>query len=334
MSEGALNDLVHRAKELRAAGYEHAFDLASFEARIEQWPVAWGDDFVALIFGDFEPPENALVFDRLGITIEPEKLKDTVVNSALSVLQARVAVREKSIAAVKDAARRLNLLIGVLSYRSQGAPIRWWSWLTNPTAAAIGFRLGEGSPDLALSLIELLPQDVQRRVTAALYWLREPRSMLREHHRADDLAVYAGYWNAFECLVDAVSKLAPPSRPTREQKVQTIRDRLEGLPSVGPEDIAALYRDIVDPGFRAKAEHAVRACAGERAENFISHCFYHDPANQGLYAIRNAINHGTVDVDDPETAMVVGARFPELWGLVFTMLTGVLTHNLKSLSDQ
>ena len=42
MSEGALNDLVRRAEELRSAGYEHAFDLASFEARREQWPVAWG----------------------------------------------------------------------------------------------------------------------------------------------------------------------------------------------------------------------------------------------------------------------------------------------------
>ena len=334
MSEGSLNDLVHRAKELRAAGYEHAFDLASFEARIEQWPVAWGDDFVALVFGDFEPPENALVFDRLGITIEPEKLRDTVVKSALSVLQARVAVSEKSIAAVKDAARRLNLLIGVLSYRSQGAPIRWWSWLTNPTAASVGFRLGEGSPDLALSLIELLPQDIRIRVTAALYWIREPRAMLLEHHRADDFAVFAGYWNAFECLVDAATNLVPPCRPTREQKVQTIRDRLQRLGAVGPDDIAALYRDVVDPGFRAKAEHAVRACAGERAENFITHCFYHDPVDQGLYAIRNAINHGTVNVDDPETVMVLGARFPELCRLVFTMLSGVLILNATLLSER
>ena len=44
MSEGALNDVMHRVEELRAVGHEHAFGLATFEARVEKWPVGWGDD--------------------------------------------------------------------------------------------------------------------------------------------------------------------------------------------------------------------------------------------------------------------------------------------------
>jgi hypothetical protein len=53
------------------------------------------------------------------------------------------------------------------------------------------------------------------------------------------------------------------------------------------------------------------------------------PPERSLYAIRNAINHGTVDVDDPETAMIIESRFPELWLLVFSMVSGILHLKLR-----
>ena len=185
MTETPPDDFIRRVREYQAEGYDssHAFDLAAFEERVKQWPSGWGDDFVALVFGDFQPPAKEIVFDRLGITLEPEKLKGTVIKSALTVLRARVKVGEKSVAAVKDTARRLNLLVGILSYTSQGAPIRWWSYITTPTGGSLGFRLGDGNPEFVLEAVDRLPPEIKHKVTAALYWLREPRGMLLEHHR-------------------------------------------------------------------------------------------------------------------------------------------------------
>ena len=139
------DDFFRRIKQYEAEGYAsfHAFWQAAFEIRVEQWPDEWGNDFVALIFGDFDAPDQPLVFGHLGITIEPEKLTNTVVRSALTVLKVRVAVSEKSVAAIRDAARRLNPLVGLLSYANQGAPVRWWSFITSPPGATVGFKLAD-----------------------------------------------------------------------------------------------------------------------------------------------------------------------------------------------
>lgn len=324
-------DFLRRAQEYKARGYDpsHAFQLAMFDVNVEHWPKGWGNDFVALIFGDFDPPDDDLVFNQLGVTIERERVDKSVVHSARTVLRARVVVGDKSVAAVKDAARRLNLLVGVLSYTNQGAPIRWWSYITSPSAGGIGFKLGDKNPDSVLALVQLLPQTARRKVTAALYWIREPRNMLLEHDRADQLAVYAGYWNAFECLVDAADILQPRPGLTRSEKEEIIQSRIDEISGpVGPGDIDALYRQVVNPGLRAKAEYAIGLCT-TNSSRFVSQCFDHEPSDQRLYRIRNAINHGTVDIDDPETRIMIEARFPELWGLVFSMLTGVLQLNLK-----
>jgi len=165
MTNIALNELFERAKLYQAAGYDfsHAFSLAGFEARVGQWPTAWGDDLVALIFGDFDVPDQDLVFHRLGITIKPEKMTETILRSAFAVLPARVKVSEKSIVAVKDAAKRLNLLVGVLSYANNGAPVRWWCHIIHPTGTGPWFKLGERDPDTLLALIEILPLEVRVR---------------------------------------------------------------------------------------------------------------------------------------------------------------------------
>ena len=200
------SDVILRAQRYRDEGYDflHALSLAVFEARIDQWPTGWGDDLVALIFGDFECPDDDLVFDQLGITIERERVEGTIIRSAQTVLKARVAVNEKSVPAVKDAARRLNTLTGALSYTNQGAPIAWWCGIIEGSVTGVNrFKLGERQPDGLLAFLQLLPGDAKRKVTAALFWTRDPKRMMLEHGRADELAVYSGYWNAFECLVSA-----------------------------------------------------------------------------------------------------------------------------------
>jgi hypothetical protein len=329
-----IDQLIQRAKEYEARGYEHshAFGLAHFEAKIESWPTAWGEDLVALLYGDFNPPAAPLVFERLGITVDPEKLEGTIVVTARTVLRARVTVKGKTVAEVKDAVRRLNLLVGTLSYTNQGAPIRWWCYLTAGSGGGIHYVLGENDPGGLLALVDLLPPATRTHLTAALYWLREPRGMQSEYSRSDHLAVYAGYWNAFECLVAAADTLAAHDRRTRTEKNNAITDRLEAAGGrLDVSQLQALYREVVDPGFRAKAEHAIRLCTGEHASRLISQCFAHVPAEHSLYNLRNSINHGAVDVDDPETAMLIDSRFPDLFTLVFLMCGGLLRLNLATL---
>lgn len=153
--------------------------------------------------------------------------------------------------------------------------------------------------------------------------------MLREQSRRDALAVYAGYWNAFELLVSAANLIIPRRKLSPADKANIIRtDLLKAGANIGAPHIETLYRKVVDPGLRAEAEHALRTCMPDQADHFLIQCFKYQPSRQGLYRIRNAINHGTVDVDDPEMEMMVSARFPELWRLVFSMLGGLVSVNL------
>ncbi len=112
---------------------------------------------------------------------------------------------------------------------------------------------------------------------------------------------------------------------TRSEKVAAIRARLGDAPGKAtPDDIASLYRTVVDPGFRAKAEYVLRVTTYETAAEHARQCFQFDPKEHSLYAIRNSINHGTVDVDDPETRILIEGRFPALWKVVFGVLDGTL----------
>lgn len=331
-----LEDIIARASKHEAAGYlrSHAFKLAVFEARVDmRWPPDWGTDFEALVFGDFDPPDAPLTYSELGITVYPEKQTGTVINTGMSVLRARVSISEKSVKAVKDAVRRLNLLVGILGYTNMGAPIRWWSYITSASAGGHTYTLTDKDPATLLGMINLLPIGVRHRVEAALYWAREPRSMLSEQQaRPDQLAVYAGYWNAFECLVEGVNTILPIRRLTRTEKNDEINQRVASANGVFDVSmINDLYHEIVHRGLREKASHAIRQCIGDQATEFIAEAFDYAPHEHGLYAIRNSINHGTVDIHDPETVMLVDSRFSSLYMLVRLMFNGLLRLNATNM---
>ena len=171
MTDPTAHRFIKRALELKGAGLDmsHAFGLASFEERVESWPSGWGADFVALVFGDFNPPDKDLAFESLGIIVEPNKVEGTIIKTAMTVLKAKVGVPEKTVAAVKDASRRLNLLVGVLSATNQGAPIRWWSYVTSPSGGGIGYTLGANDPSTTLALIQLLPREPRASMSSPLF---------------------------------------------------------------------------------------------------------------------------------------------------------------------
>jgi hypothetical protein len=133
-----IDQMMKRQRELMEAGIgtHQAFAFAELESRFEQWPSNWGDDLQILIYGDFRPPEQEVRFEGLKITVYPENLRETkenlVIKSALTVLRALVGIDEKSVAALDDAAKRINVLLGafILVGWASGA-CGWWSHVTH-----------------------------------------------------------------------------------------------------------------------------------------------------------------------------------------------------------
>lgn len=329
--------LRQKTEDLVASGLRegHARGLAQLELRIAQWPSAWGDDLLVLLYGDFDVPSGELDFPALGITIEPEKVTSSFIKSAMCVLEARVKIPEKSVKALVDAAARINTLLGVLAVLSWGnCGSGWWSYVTHGSMGRVMPKL---EPDRVQKVVEALgklPDPVARKIKSALYWIREPRQLVMEGHRSDVLRVYAGYWNAFECLVEAVCLLHPQSklRPAEKQA------RIDAFVAErnGKLDAAAIsecYRAFVDPGFVAKATHALEVCFPHLADQYTTECFKMKPEQDRLYNIRNAINHGDIDAENPNELLRVEDRHSRLWMIVFGML-GLLIPIDRPLDQQ
>ena len=316
--------LRQKTENLVANGFRegHARGLAQLEMRIAQWPSDWGDDLVVLIYGDFNPPPAELDFPNLGIMITPEKVTTSFIKSAICVLQARVKIQEKSVKALLDAAARINTLLGVLTVLNWGnSGFGWWSYVTHGSMSGVMPKLEPDRVHKVVEALRTLPSPVSRKVRSALYWIREPRQLMMEGYRSDVLRVYAGYWNAFECLVEAVCLLHPQLKLGSTEKQAGIDAFVaERKGKLDAAAISECRKTFVDPGFVAKASHALKVCFPERAEQYVEECFRMKPKQDQLYNIRNAINHGDVDADNPSELLRVEARHSRLWIIVFGML--------------
>jgi hypothetical protein len=313
-----------RSHELQAAGMPEgrARATAMLEDRIAGWPPEWGSELRVILYGDFEAPAGELAFPDLGIVVEPDPVKRSIVSSALCVLKARVTVSERSIAGLADAGARIDRLLGILTALDWGnSGNGWWCSVTHEGMAGVCLEFNKDAIDGANQSVQALPPDVRRKITSALYWIREPRQMMREGYRSDVLRVYAGYWNAFECLVEAVCIVRPQSKMTKQQKLDAIAQFIADRG--GKPDVAALgecYRSFVDPGFVAKASHALRVCFPQHADRYIHECFRVKPKRDRLYDIRNAINHGDIEAGDLQELIRVEDKHRRLWFIVFGML--------------
>ncbi|MCH8879808.1 MAG: hypothetical protein IID34_07995 [Planctomycetes bacterium] len=319
-----MASLNKRAAELQETGLSRwvAFGTAQLEARIASWPKKWGDDLEVLIYGDFDAPNHDLDYPALGITVEAGKRTNTIIKTALCVVSARVKVREKSMSAVLDAVTRLNTFLGIWTIIDWGnRGIGWWCHLTHGTMAGAGGPFTKDGIEEALAGIERLRPEVKRKIREALYWIREPKQMMLESFKNNILRVYAGYWNAFECLVEAVCLLHPQSKMKKQEKLDGISHFIAHRQ--GKLDVSSLgecYRLFVDPGFPAKASHALRSCCPDRADGYIKECFRAKPDQERLYAVRNAINHGDVDSDSLQEMIRVEDKLRRLKMIVFAML--------------
>jgi hypothetical protein len=320
-----MASLRGREAELREQGHSRvvAFETAQVEDRIRtQWPAAWEDDLQVLIYGDFDAPPAELNYPLLGIRVLPENLPNTVISGAFGVLAARVRIRERSFAAVMDAGARVNTLIGIWAVAEWGnRPIDWWSHITHGGMSGTGGPIDVSRVDSAIEVLEHLRPDVRRKVRAAMYWIREPRQMMQQSYKHDGFRMFSGYWNAFECLVEAVCLVVPKPRSSRPEKDAAIAAFVSGHGGVlNVVSVIELYRTCVDDGFVGKASHALRTCFPEDAERYIDECFLRLPKERRLYAIRNAIDHGDIDADNLQEMMQVEGRHRQLWMIVFRML--------------
>jgi hypothetical protein len=75
----------------------------------------------------------------------------------------------------------------------------------------------------------------------------------------------------------------------------------------------------VNPGFVGKASHALRECFPNEAETYIDECFKAEDRRKRLYDIRNAINHGEVDAENPDELIRIESRLKLLWMIVWRM---------------
>jgi hypothetical protein len=318
---------VDRAKELQATGMTRgvAVSTAMLEERIARWPQEWGNELQILIYGDFQPPPSSLHFPELKITIEPGVVKNSPIRTAMCVVKGRVEVSEKSIKGIVDASSRSDTLLGLLAAIDWGnSGSGWWCHLTHEPMGGVSAAIEQNVLEKAIKVYDKLDPRVKRKVASALYWIREPRRMTLESYSNDVLRAYAGYWNAFECLVETVSIARPRRRPTKEEKQAKIDQFLADHGGrLTPADVVELNR-TVDPGFRGKASYALRECFPDKADQFIYECFEAKPDNDRLYQIRNAINHGDIDAGNPDELIRVRDKQSRLWMIVFGMLGQII----------
>jgi len=317
-----------RTKELQTAGVPEgrARGTAMLEHRIAQWPLAWGNQLHIIIYGDFAPPQTDLHFPDLGIVVEAGAVKGAIARSAMCVVKARVTVPEKSVAGLADASARINTLLGVLAALDWGnAHSGWWCRVSHGPMTGVMPEFDQDGLERAIKAVAHLQPEVRRKVISALHWIREPRQMAMEGYRSDVLRVYAGYWNAFECLVEAVCVLRPqPKIGKKEQQAQIDRFLADHDGKLDPASLTQCYRSFVDRGFVAKAIHALRQCFPDRADRYVIECFRIKPEEDRLYNIRNAINHGDIEAGDFRELIRVEDKHRRLWMIVFGMLGQII----------
>lgn len=321
---------LKRVKELQAQGLDwgHAWAKMNLEQRIERWPSGWGDDFHILIYGDFEPPTEDLHISSLRITVNHLKMENTIIKSAMCVLEASIKIEDKSVSAIVDAIRRINLFLGVFNLIEWGnGSIGWWSYITHGTGGCAIVKLGEKDLNPIICAFLELPKPVKQKVDAALYWLKAPRNLLYESYRSDLLRVYSAYWNAFECLVDAINLFKRQQKLSKTEKQKRIDDFIGARGGrLTSEDIATCYIEIVNPGFKNSAIHALRVCFTSGADRYINECFEIREKNDRLYKIRNAIDHGDIDAENPEELIRVESRLVLLQEIVWGMFPWIIQY--------
>ena len=303
-------------------------EVDELEQRIKDyWPESWGDNLHVWIYGDFDPPSKDIILPALEITINHEakdKTKRVIARSAQCEIEASIKIKNKSVDDIIHAVNRLNLFLGTWTLIEGGnGACSWWSPIAQDRRVAQLMQLGDYDINPVIDRILSLPKPVRQKINAALYWIREPRNQLSESYRSDLLRKYSAYWNAFECLVDAVNKIRPESKLSKSAKETQINEFIDAIKSqngkLTSKDIIECYSKIVNPGFKAEASHALTVCFPDDSAQYIKECFEICEKPNRLYKIRNAIDHGDIDAENLKELQRINPRFYLLSRIVWRM---------------
>jgi hypothetical protein len=315
--------IVERARNLTEShGYPWplALDRAVLEHRLREWPQAHGSNLHFLLLGDFQPPANPVRSEALRIEIDnaPQDHAKYGFGALGTILLGKAAMSSIDVPGVLDAVRRINIFLGALTLTSWGNnSFAWWSWMLQVHGGGILQSLDAAFVDGIATAMTAFPRRVQEKIASAMFWIRDPTTSFYERHQRDELRRYAGYWNALECLVDAVCILRPQPKLSAQEKHSRLNALLKDKgDNLAVEDVEAFYREVVNPGLVAKAAHAFSICFPDFADRYVDICFKRKPRKERLYDIRNAINHGEIDAENPEELSRVDYHTSQLWVIV------------------
>ena len=203
-----------------------AHGLAWLEERVRQWPKAWGNVPPGINLRRLRPPRMTCTTQKSEVSNRKREAGKHCRRSSAH-RAARKGQRHGALhrgpSGCRPPSESSSRRPQTLHQWGHGA-LGWWSWFTHESG---GGTLSKLSPDIEPTIAAALDlrAPVRRHVEAALFWVREPRRSIFESHRPTVLRTYSAYWNAFECLVEAVCLMRPPD-PTKTQKQSRINAHL------------------------------------------------------------------------------------------------------------
>ncbi|WP_320043150.1 hypothetical protein [uncultured Desulfobacter sp.] len=326
-----IEKFFNRINELESEGIEssHASGIAQLEQRIERWAAGDENDLLFLIYGDFEPLEHDYEVGRLGLTVYAEKIENSIIRNVRTVHKARIQIKDKTIESILDASRRINLFLGVYTLVTwTNCHCGWWSILTHGNSGGgVLAKLNHEDLERALDGAIRMDPKISDKVEAALFWVREPKRPMMDMASSELIKIYAAYWNAFECLVDAICVAIPREKMTKIQKQEKLSEILsKHSGEITTGFIQEAYSSVVNPGLKAKAIHALNVCFKDSADYFIHECFEREDKINRLYDIRNSINHGVVKAENPIELARIESRLSKLSIMIMGMLGQIIPY--------
>lgn len=342
MEDGFAERFVKAARKLREEGkpWLEASKLAGLDERIKQWPKNWGDDLHVPLYGHLEIQERVDLPD-LGITIDPEKSISKEGSSGFAfgapyAYVAKVRVSHRDRASLLDGINRVEKFLSAWRMTDWGgAAIKYWCHFFVESSAVESCLDARKLSDIkkALSITEQYTDHQQMLIYQATWWLRQCEIPIYNNPNPAVFAEYLSYWNAFECLTEAVCDRWKPEKLTTDEKNKVIHDYEAKHQPLTSKDINKLYNEVVNLGLRGLVKHALTICFSVVGAQYYAECFTKHPKDSRLYQVRNDIAHGNIVEYDLESRLRVEGAHPRLWMIVTNMLA-LLTQQSIALDKE
>ncbi len=301
--------------------FTHAHEKAWLEHRLEVGIDHRGMQIEFVLYGEFYKPDRIVDYPSIGVTILTADASEELNTNAVCALKGSVRLFEPGLPGIRNAFERLSVLTGCMTILQCGdCGIGWSSHYTAHGSTVQLARLDDAELTSAFEGLLSLPSATRQQVASALFWISHEPTLMRESHKNQLLKIYAGYWNAFECLVEAFLECKPMPKLSRSEKQSRIDAVVEAKGGkLAATDIEDLYRTLINVGLRGKARHVFTNFLPHDADRYMFECFESPIRMNRLYDIRNAINHGTIDFSDQDELMRIRPRLLQLKFIVLRM---------------